>query len=66
LSDIVDRRLVAGTVRRPSADTLTHIARIAGELLGWSPDQCLDEVRRELDRRHALEAHWRKSSSSKN
>jgi glycerol-3-phosphate dehydrogenase len=66
LSDIVDRRLVAGTVRAPSADTLTHIARIAGDLLGWSPDRCLDEVRRELDRRHVLESHWRKSSTSKN
>lgn len=63
LSDIVDRRLVAGTVRTPSADTLTHIARIAGELLGWSTDRCMDEVRRELDRRHVLETHWRSSRS---
>jgi len=59
LSDIVDRRLVVGTIHAPSADTLTHVARIAGELLGWSPDRRLDEVRRELDRRQVLESHWR-------
>ena len=65
LSDIVDRRLVVGTTHAPSADTLTHVARIAGELLGWSSDRRFDEVRREIDRRQVLESHWRLRRSVK-
>ena len=55
LSDIVDRRLVAGTVGRVDRATLERVARFAGPLLGWDAVRSEAEVVREDARRRAGE-----------
>lgn len=59
LSDIVDRRLVLGTIGTVSTAELQRVAEIAGPLLGWDRATEAAEVRAESVRRQALEAHWR-------
>lgn len=59
LSDVVDRRLVAGTTGQVSRATLESVARIAGPLWGWNDERVADEVRREHDRRTVATTHWR-------
>ena len=51
LSDVVDRRLVAGTVGRVDSAMLIHVAELVAPLLGWDENR----VAREL----AFEAHRR-------
>jgi glycerol-3-phosphate dehydrogenase len=53
LSDIVDRRLVMGTVGRVERPMLEQVARIAGPLLGWDGARCDREVAVEVARRRA-------------
>ena len=53
LSDIVDRRLVMGTVGRVDRPMLEQVARIAGPLLGWDGARCDREVADEDARRRA-------------
>jgi len=55
LSDIIDRRLVAGTVGRVDRDVLAHIAGVAAPLLGWDASQVEREVAAEDARRRSLE-----------
>lgn len=61
LSDIVDRRLVLGTVGGVRRDDLVRVANIAGPLWGWDEQRIDDEVRREFNRRQAIDAHWKTS-----
>lgn len=56
LSDIVDRRLVLGTIGHVSADALHAVAGVAGPLLGWDTQRQRDEVAVEADRRATLAA----------
>ncbi len=56
LSDIVDRRLILGTIGRVSADALHTVAGVAGPLLGWDTQRQRDEVAVEADRRATLAA----------
>ena len=51
LSDIVDRRLILGTVRPVGADVLGTVAALAGPLLGWDADRQREEVATEAGRR---------------
>ncbi|NDB19054.1 MAG: hypothetical protein EB027_07345 [Actinobacteria bacterium] len=51
LSDIVDRRLILGTVRPVGADVLGTVAALAGPLLGWDSDRQREEVATEAARR---------------
>jgi len=51
LSDIVDRRLVAGTVGRVDRDLLGHVAAVAAPLLGWDARRCEHEITLEATRR---------------
>lgn len=59
LSDIVDRRLVLGTVGGVSMNDLQQVANIAGPLWGWDGQRIDDEVRREFNRRQVIDAHWK-------
>ncbi|MEY3342003.1 MAG: glycerol-3-phosphate dehydrogenase [Actinomycetota bacterium] len=61
LADIIDRRLVLGTVSRVPEAAIVRIAHIAAPLLGWDDSRRDQEVRAELDRRAALDSHWRVS-----
>ena len=51
MSDIVDRRLILGTVRSVAADVLGTVAALAGPLLGWDADRQREEVATEAARR---------------
>lgn len=59
LSDIVDRRLVLGTVGGVTIADLRRVAAIAGPLWGWDGQQIDQEVQREFNRRSVIEAHWK-------
>jgi glycerol-3-phosphate dehydrogenase len=54
LSDIIDRRLVAGTVGRVEREIVSNIAELASPLLGWSEDQRAAAVDAEISRRDSL------------
>lgn len=55
LSDIVDRRLIAGTVGRVDRESLEWVARFAAPLLGWDAARAEDEVSKEDARRRAAD-----------
>ena len=55
LSDIVDRRLVAGTVGRVDRSVLSQVASVAAPLLGWDSSRCEREVVAEDARRSSLD-----------
>ena len=59
LSDIVDRRLVIGTIGSVSSEVLERVASIAGPLLGWDELAIQDAIRHEFDRRTVIATHWR-------
>jgi len=59
LSDIVDRRLVIGTIGSVSREVLERVALIAGPLLGWDELAIQDAIRHEFDRRTVIATHWR-------
>jgi glycerol-3-phosphate dehydrogenase len=59
LSDIVDRRLVLGTLGDPTPDELARVASIAAPLLGWSASERDQLVAAEISRRQAIAAVWR-------
>ena len=60
LSDIIDRRLVLGTVGAVSAAEMCAVADVAAAVLGWSKADAAAAVTAELDRRAAIEALWRR------
>ena len=60
LSDIVDRRLVLGTIGMVTESELQRVAAIAGPLLGWDRETEVAQVRVESIRREAIDARWRK------
>ncbi|NBN89992.1 MAG: glycerol-3-phosphate dehydrogenase/oxidase [Actinobacteria bacterium] len=55
LSDIIDRRLIAGTVGRVDRESLEWVARFAAPLLGWDASRAEREVSREDARRRAAD-----------
>ena len=57
LADIVDRRLVLGTLGQVEVGELQQIARIAAPLLGW-PDDGRQVADAEHDRRQRRRAVW--------
>jgi glycerol-3-phosphate dehydrogenase len=59
LSDIVDRRLVIGTIGSVSREVLERVASVAGPLLGWDETARQEAIRREFDRRTVIATHWR-------
>ncbi|MFM8848120.1 MAG: glycerol-3-phosphate dehydrogenase C-terminal domain-containing protein, partial [Actinomycetota bacterium] len=65
LSDVVDRRLIVGTVGRVTDDTIDAVARIAGPLWGWDEARIIDETRREINRRLVVAQHGRTPTDRK-
>jgi glycerol-3-phosphate dehydrogenase len=57
LSDIVDRRLILGTLGRVTLDELERVARVAGPLLGWADPGLAAAA--EFERREERRARWR-------
>ena len=60
LSDVVDRRMVVGTLGPVAVESLDEIARVIGPLLGWDDVTMVEEVRREHARRTSRETSWRR------
>jgi glycerol-3-phosphate dehydrogenase len=58
LADIIDRRLVLGTLGRVSVHEITAVARTVAPLWGWTLDQADTEIRLEVERRHQIEVRW--------
>jgi glycerol-3-phosphate dehydrogenase len=58
LADVIDRRLVLGTLGRVTPDEIAAVARVAGPWWGWSSDRIAHEVSLEVDRRRQIEARW--------
>ena len=65
LSDIIDRRLVIGTLGHVSDDEIARVAGIAGPLLGWSTDRIVAETQRESARRLHRRQAWQSSETLK-
>ena len=59
LSDIIDRRLVIGTMGAVPADEILAVARTAAPLLGWDAERATSAAAVEVTRRGAIEAAWR-------
>jgi glycerol-3-phosphate dehydrogenase len=59
LADVLDRRLVLGTLGRVTAAEVEAVARLIGPLLGWSEGSTLAAAETEVARRAAIEHHWR-------
>lgn len=58
LADIIDRRLVLGTMGRVSVHEITTVARTVAPLWDWTPERTDLEIGREVDRRHQIEVRW--------
>ncbi len=59
LGDILDRRLVIGTLGPVSDDEISRVASIAAPLLGWSDQEAAVAAAVEIARRRAIVASWR-------
>ncbi|MGD9703850.1 MAG: FAD-dependent oxidoreductase [Acidimicrobiia bacterium] len=59
LSDILDRRLVLGTLGRISREEIANVVEAVAPLLGWSEGAASAAIDVECARRAALEARWR-------
>ncbi|TPW14621.1 MAG: glpD [Acidimicrobiaceae bacterium] len=62
LADVLDRRLVIGTLGRVSRAEVERVAVVVGPLLGWSIEQTSAAVEAELGRRAAIEIGWRRAT----
>lgn len=60
LADVVDRRLVLGTLGQVGRDELERVGSAVGPVLGWTPEQTVAEVDAELARRAGIVAGWRR------
>ena len=63
LADVLDRRLVLGTLGRVTVEEIERLARLIGPLLGWSEGSTVAAGETEVARRAAIEARWRTSRS---
>ncbi|MFM2070710.1 MAG: glycerol-3-phosphate dehydrogenase [Actinomycetota bacterium] len=61
MSDVLDRRLVIGTLGRVSRSEAERVAVVIGPLLGWSFEETSAALEAELGRRAALEIGWRRA-----
>lgn len=59
LADVIDRRLVVGTLGRIDRVEVERVALSIAPLLGWTVEQAAAAVESELARRAALELRWR-------
>jgi len=63
LSDIIDRRLVIGTLGEVQADEIARVANLAGPLLGWSDERIAIETEREVARRSHRRRAWQSNGA---
>jgi glycerol-3-phosphate dehydrogenase len=59
LGDILDRRLVVGTLGRVSRTEVERVALAVSPVMGWDLEQAAAAVEAELGRRAAVEVRWR-------
>ena len=64
LSDVIDRRLVLGTLGRVSRDEIGEVVEAVAPLFGWSQGAACAAVDVECARRAALEARWRRPDTA--
>ena len=62
LADLLDRRLVLGTLGRVSRLEVARVAEAVAPVFGWSVEHTAAAVDAELSRRAAIETHWRGAS----
>lgn len=62
LSDVIDRRLVLGTLGSVSRAEVEHVALVVAGPLGWSIESTTAAVEAELGRRAAVAARWRRTA----
>jgi glycerol-3-phosphate dehydrogenase len=63
LADVIDRRLVIGTLGTVSRTEIERVALVVGPLLGWSIEQTSAAVEAELGRRAAIGMLWRRATA---
>jgi glycerol-3-phosphate dehydrogenase len=61
LADVIDRRLVLGTLGAVSRDEVERVALLIAQPLGWSVEATVAATDSELARRAALAAGWRRA-----
>ncbi|MFZ4811658.1 MAG: FAD-dependent oxidoreductase [Ilumatobacteraceae bacterium] len=61
LADVIDRRLVLGTLGRVERVEVERVALAIAPLLGWSVEHAAAAVDAELARRAAIEVRWRRN-----
>jgi glycerol-3-phosphate dehydrogenase len=59
LSDVLDRRLVIGTLGPVELDEIERVGAVIGPLLGWDAGRIADEASTEHQRRIARRSIWR-------
>ena len=59
LADVLDRRLVLGTLGKVSRDEVEHVAAVVAGPFGWSVEATAAAVDAEVARRAAIVARWR-------
>lgn len=64
LADVIDRRLVLGTLGPVTRATIGLVADTVGPLWGWDETRCRTQADAEFARRTALEQIWRTKSGS--
>jgi glycerol-3-phosphate dehydrogenase len=60
LDDIIDRRLVLGTLGWVGRDTIARVAAVVAPLWGWDEARCAAETDAEFDRRTRFAHAWRR------
>ena len=60
LDDIIDRRLVLGTLGWIDRDTIARVARVAAPLWGWDEGRIATETEAEFERRTRFARAWRR------
>jgi glycerol-3-phosphate dehydrogenase len=60
LSDLLDRRLVIGTLGPVTVEEIYRVGEVAAPLWGWDSERVTDEVEREVARRAARRDHWQR------
>lgn len=65
IGDVVDRRLVLGTLGRVGRAEVERVAMLMAPLRGWSIEETTAAVEAELGRRAAVELRWRGTTSAR-